>query len=244
MDNIYGVKYQEKQIAYNRTAKTRTRYNILGLIVHGTANLSKTADANAHYNYFNNGDRNYSGDYFVDNTGIIRINDWKKYYTWHIGDYKKRGLSAPKHGLYNKNTVSIEICVNNYNDSAKMKTTIDNTIKLACYLIKNEIYLKPSSVYRHFDVTTKFCPGAGYDCVDLDNPGIAPNWKSFKNNLTSLYNSVGTGNVNLSEEEETTTKTTTSYFVQAGAFSKKANAEALIKKLKKDGYNAILKTSY
>jgi N-acetylmuramoyl-L-alanine amidase len=38
--------------------------------------------------------------------------------------------------------------------------------------------------------------------------------------------------------------TKVNYYVQAGAFSKKANAEELITKLKKDGYNAILKTSY
>lgn len=240
MDNIYGVKYIEKQIKYNVTSKTRNRYNIIGLVVHGTANTAKTADAKAHYNYFNSGNKNSSADYIVDNTQIVRLNDFTKSYTWHIGDYKNRGLSAPKHGLYNSNTLGIEMCVNNYKDTEKMKETVNNTIKLACYLIKNVIYLKPSKVFRHFDVTTKWCPGLGYDCVDLDNPEIAPNWKSFKEDLTELYKSVGTGNIDLSSKTVSTAKV--NYYVQAGAFSKESNAKELVEKLKKDGYNAIIKT--
>jgi N-acetylmuramoyl-L-alanine amidase len=41
-------------------------------------------------------------------------------------------------------------------------------------------------------------------------------------------------------KEQTTT--TVKYYVQAGAFSKEENAKELVEKLKKDGYNAIIKT--
>lgn len=47
------------------------------------------------------------------------------------------------------------------------------------------------------------------------------------------------------KEQTTTTTTTTTaikYYVQAGAFSKESNAKELVEKLKKAGFNAIIKT--
>ena len=49
-----------KQIAYNITRRTNT---IEYIVIHDTGNTSKGANAEAHFNYFNGGNRNSSADF-------------------------------------------------------------------------------------------------------------------------------------------------------------------------------------
>jgi N-acetylmuramoyl-L-alanine amidase CwlA len=161
-----GIPVYLEQIDFNITQMNRTRYDMIGLMIHGTANLDHAADDLSHFNYFNSANRNASADWFVDHDSITRLNDWRKFRSWAIGDYKEHGLTQPLHGLYNSNTCSIELCVNYADDPVKMKATIENGAKLAVYLMKYELFLNMNQLYRHFDSTRKYCPGLGYPMVD------------------------------------------------------------------------------
>ena len=83
------------QIKCNRSNRGGTP--IKYIVVHDTGNPSRGANATAHYNYFNGGDRSSSADFFVDDTQVLCVNDYYKYYTWHCGD--GRG----KYGITNRN---------------------------------------------------------------------------------------------------------------------------------------------
>ena len=50
------MKINKKQIAYNRTSRNQKPVYI---VIHDTGNPGKGANANAHFNYFNGGNRNY-----------------------------------------------------------------------------------------------------------------------------------------------------------------------------------------
>ena len=92
------------QIKYNRSARNGAviRY----IVVHDTGNTTRGANATAHYNYFNSGDRSSSADFFVDDTQILCVNDYRKYYTWHCGD------GHGEYGITNANPVGAEFCIN------------------------------------------------------------------------------------------------------------------------------------
>ena len=59
------------QIKYNKSDRNGTP--IKYIVVHDTGNPSRGANATAHYNYFNGGNRNASADFFVDDTQIICV---------------------------------------------------------------------------------------------------------------------------------------------------------------------------
>ncbi len=154
----------KKQIAYNKSKRTTA---IEYIVIHDTANKNKGADAMAHFNYFNGGDRQSSADFFVDDTNIIQVNDYKKFYTWAVGDGKG------KYGITNANSVSIEICVNedsNYN-AAFLKA-----VELAKLLMK-ELNIPAERVVRHYDASRKNCPAS----MSSNNWAY---WQDFKNRLS------------------------------------------------------------
>ena len=137
----------KKQIAYNRVLrKTAIKY----IVIHDTGNKSKGANADAHFNYFNGGNRNSSADFFVDDKKILQINDYKKYYTYQCGDGKG------KYGITNSNSLGIEICVNSDGDYNK---AYDNAVELTKYLMK-ELNIPIERVVRHYDASHKNCPAS------------------------------------------------------------------------------------
>ena len=141
------VNIEKKQIAYNRVARTG---NIKYIVIHDTANTKKGADADAHFKYFNGGNRNSSADFFVDDKKILQVNDYQKYYTWQVGDGKG------KYGITNQNSIGIEICINadgNYDAAFK------NTVELTKYLMK-ELNIPAERVVRHYDASRKNCPAS------------------------------------------------------------------------------------
>ena len=141
------MQIEKKQIAYNRVSRSSTiRY----IVIHDTGNKAKGANADAHFNYFNGGNRNASADFFVDDKKILQVNDYTKYYTWHVGDGKG------KYGITNANSVGIEICVNadgNY-DAAYLKA-----VELTKYLM-GVLGIDDSHVVRHYDASRKNCPAS------------------------------------------------------------------------------------
>ncbi len=136
---------EKKQIAYNRVARTGA---IKYIVIHDTQNESNGADADAHFNYFNGGNRNSSADFFVDDKKILQVNDYTKYYTWQVGDGKG------KYGITNQNSVGVEICINADGDYDK---TFLNAVELTKYLMK-ELGIPADRVVRHYDASRKNCP--------------------------------------------------------------------------------------
>ncbi|MBQ3118158.1 MAG: N-acetylmuramoyl-L-alanine amidase [Clostridia bacterium] len=154
---------EKKQIAYNRLVRTSA---IKYIVIHDTGNKSKGSDADAHFKYFNGGNRNSSADFFVDDTKILQVNDYTKYYTWQVGDGKG------KYGITNQNSVGIEICVNADGDYSK---AFENAVELTKHLMK-ELDIPAERVVRHYDASRKNCPASmsGEDWA---------RWKEFKEKI-------------------------------------------------------------
>lgn len=152
------------QIKYNRSNRggTPIRY----IVVHDTGNPSRGANATAHYNYFNGGDRSSSADFFVDDTQVLCVNDYYKYYTWHCGD------GHGKYGITNRNSVGIEFCINVDSDRDK---TLERTAQLVRELMQ-ELNIPIERVVRHYDASRKNCPQS------MSKNGWAQ-WYKFKEKL-------------------------------------------------------------
>lgn len=134
------------------------------IVVHDTANTSKTATSLAHINYYQTNKRGASAHYTVDDTRIVQTvadND----IAYHCGDKKNDKVN-------NKNSIGIEMCINQGGDFNK---TVDSAVKLTQYLM-DEYNIPKSRVIRHFDVTGKPCPGKFLN----ENPD---GWKQFKDKL-------------------------------------------------------------
>ena len=152
------------QIKYNRSNRggTPIRY----IVVHDTGNPSRGANATAHYNYFNGGDRSSSADFFVDDTQVLCVNDYYKFYTWHCGD------GHGKYGITNRNSVGIEFCINVDSDRDK---TLERTAQLVRELMQ-ELNIPIDRVVRHYDASRKNCPQS------MSGNGWAQ-WYKFKEKL-------------------------------------------------------------
>ena len=158
------MKINKKQIAYNKAPRTQKPVYI---VIHDTGNTGKGANANAHFNYFNGGNRNASADFFVDDTQILQVNDYTQYYTWHCGDGKG------KYGITNRNSVGIEICVNS---DGNYDVAFCKTVELTKYLMK-ELNIDIDHVVRHYDASRKNCPAS----MSINGWAL---WNTFKNKLT------------------------------------------------------------
>ncbi|OWZ83243.1 N-acetylmuramoyl-L-alanine amidase family protein [Natranaerobius trueperi] len=135
----------KKLINYNYSS--RNKESIKYIVIHDTGNLSKGADANAHYNYFNTKDRQASAHYFVDDSKVLQVvEDFNA--SWHCGD------GNGKFGITNSNSIGVEICINSDGDYNK---ALDHTVELVKDLMSN--YSIPiERVVRHFDASKKICP--------------------------------------------------------------------------------------
>lgn len=132
-----------KQIQFNKTERReKPRY----IVIHTTGNTNPGADKEAHFTYWNSGNVGQSADFVVDDGGVLQINDYTKYYTWHCGDGKG------KYGITNENSIGVEICVNEGGDFEKALThTVEFIRKL-----KAETGIE--NVVRHYDASRKLCP--------------------------------------------------------------------------------------
>ena len=159
------MKINKKQIAYNRTARTQKPVYI---VIHDTGNTGKGANANAHFNYFNGGNRNASADFFVDDTQALQVNDYNKFYTWHCGDGKG------KYGITNSNSIGIEICINS---DGNYDAAFQNAVALTKQLM-SELNIPIERVVRHYDASRKNCPAS----MSNNNWLL---WHTFKAQLTA-----------------------------------------------------------
>lgn len=162
------------QIKYNITKRSGV---ISYIVIHDTGNKGKGADAKAHFNYFNGGNRNASADFFVDDKEIRQINDYTKYQTWHVGDGKG------KYGITNSNSIGIEICVNS---DGNYDRAFLNAVELTKYLMK-ELNIPLERVVRHYDASRKNCPAS----MSKSSWVL---WKEFKAMLKEERKILETGN--------------------------------------------------
>ena len=157
------IKINEKLVKYNFSSRNGEKIKYIS--IHDTGNKRRGADAEAHFYFFNGGDRGASAHYFVDDKQILRIiKDEHK--SWHCGDGKG------KYGIRNENSIGIEMCINSDGDFNK---TYLNTLKLTKYLM--EKYNIPlENVVRHYDASRKLCPN-----VFKENNW--EKWNKFKEHL-------------------------------------------------------------
>lgn len=135
---------EKKLIKYNFSTGNDPKY----IVVHDTGNPGKGADTDAHYRYFNGGNRSASAHYFVDDHSIIQtVEDANA--SWHCGDGKGQ------YGITNYNSIGIEICINSDGDYNK---AVQNTIELVKFLMKKH-NIPLDKVVRHYDASRKNCPG-------------------------------------------------------------------------------------
>jgi len=159
------MEINKKQIAYNKTKRSqRPQY----IVIHDTGNKNKGANAEAHFNYFNGGDRQASADFFVDDKQILQVNDYNTYYTWHCGDGKG------KNGITNATSIGIEICVN---ADGNYDVAFQNAVALTKQLMA-ELNIPIDRVVRHYDASGKNCPAS----MSANNWAL---WNTFKVQLQS-----------------------------------------------------------
>ena len=136
----------KKLIKYNHSS--RNGQSIKYIVIHDTGNPRAGADAEAHYKYFNGGDRQASAHYFVDDKSIIQtVEDSQA--SWHCGD------GGGKYGITNSNSIGVEICINADGDYEK---AVANMVELVKHLM-GKYSIPPERVVRHYDASRKICPG-------------------------------------------------------------------------------------
>ncbi|UZQ49950.1 N-acetylmuramoyl-L-alanine amidase [Clostridium kluyveri] len=153
----------KKLIKFNFSSVNDIKY----IVVHDTANTDRGADAEAHYRYFNSGDRQSSAHYFVDNKEIVQlVEDYNA--SWHCGD------GGGRYGITNHNSIGVEICVNSDCDYDK---AVSNAVDLVKFLMK-KYNIAIDRVVRHYDASRKICPQS----MSADN---WQKWWGFKNRFAS-----------------------------------------------------------
>ena len=213
--------YAMKTNLANRSnyGEKRDTKDIKFIVIHYTGNDGDKDENNA--NYFKNNITYTSAHYFVDSDSITKtVPD--DYVAWAVGDAKYPNTKGAKyHGkCTNANSISIELCDDILNGviypSAK---TIQNAIELVKKKMK-EYNIPQSNVIRHYDVSGKSCPA--YWVNDAK-------WKKeFWDKLTEP------------KKESTSTSKKVTYYVFAGAYKVKVNADAQLNKVKKAGFKASL----
>ena len=137
---------KKKLIRFNFSSRKGARVSYI--VVHDTGNRAASADAMNHYRYFNGGNRRASAHYFVDDKGVVQLVE-DAYAAWHCGDGRGR------YGISNRNSIGVELCINQGNDMAKTYAYARDLIRalMARYGIPK------SRVVRHYDASRKICPG-------------------------------------------------------------------------------------
>ena len=157
------LQITKKLIKFNFSSGNDIKY----IVVHDTANTDRGADAEAHYRYFNGGDRQSSAHYFVDDKEIVQlVQDYNV--SWHCGD------GGGRYGITNHNSIGVEICVNCDCDYEK---AVSNTVDLVKFLMQ-KYGISIDRVVRHYDASRKICPESMSD-------NNWERWWNFKSRLSS-----------------------------------------------------------
>ena len=155
---------------------TRSTDEIQYLVIHYTGNDGDAAANNAAY--FQNNVVKASAHYFVDDTTVYRSVPEEKI-AWAVGgtqyaDCAQSGGGTMYGKITNRNSISIELCDTLRDGTYRAsEETLANAVQL-CRELMDRYRIPLSRVYRHFDVTGKYCPRYFVDEAA---------WASFKRRL-------------------------------------------------------------
>jgi N-acetylmuramoyl-L-alanine amidase CwlA len=134
------------------------------------------------------------------------------------------GCGSGKKGSYNDSYIQFEICEDALNDEKYFNEAFNMAIELCKQLMK-QYNIPAKNVVSHKEANQK-----GY----ATNHGDCDHWlKKFGKDMEWFRKQ-------LTKKEEKKETTNATYIVQVGAYSKKANAEAMQKKLKAAGFDAAI----
>lgn len=135
------------------------------IVVHETDNYRATAGAKTHASAQSKGHLSTSVHYYCGSDGIYQAAEHSDG-TYSIG--REYGGSHAVKDANNRNSINIEICVNEDGDYSVAR---QNAIELVKYLIQTT-GIPAERVIRHYDAKGKYCPRKM-----LDNPAL---WEDFK----------------------------------------------------------------
>ncbi len=138
------------------------------IVIHETDNYSVGAGAKRHAEAQFLGHLSMSVQYYAGSDGIYQAAEHSDG-TYSVGT--EYGGNHSVHDANNRNTINIEICVNEDGDYSKAR---QNAIRLVRYLIQ-ETGIPVGRVIRHFDAKGKYCPRKMMDRPEL--------WEDFKNKI-------------------------------------------------------------
>ena len=185
--------------------------------VHDTANTDAGANAKAHAGYLKGAAAAAipaSWHFTVDDKVIYQHLPLTEN-GWHAGD--------GTNGTGNRQSIGIEICENRDGNRVKAEA---NAAWLAAKLIREVKTLRPfpACMKQHYDWSKKNCPAQ----IRVRKNGWTNFLKQVENYLKPAQKpAIPDGGL---------------YRVQVGAYTQKANAEAMLARLKKAGFDAIIVT--
>lgn len=205
------VEIRKMIIPVSRARSGIKRTGLVGITIHNTGNYSKGAGALNHAKYLAGGGKNNQVSWH------FAVDD--KLITQTIPLDEVAWHAGDGGGNGNYKTIAIEICVN---PDSNLTTACNNAAQLVAHLLK-DYNLNINQVYQHNHWSGKNCPS------ELRR-GKPYSWQDFLNKVKS-YGS-------LSPSPAPSGKL---YRVQVGAYSVRANAEAMLKKLKGAGFDGYIK---
>ena len=185
--NGISINKQLININYTKGVEIKPKY----IVIHDTDNRAKGANAQANRDFFaNHKDAKVSAHYVVDDSNIVQVLE-DNWLGWHSGEVRNNKMN-------NKNSIAIEMCVNEDNDFGK---TFENTVELTKYLME-KYHISKENVIRHNDVTGKTCP----KMMIVDRPNL---WGEFKGQIAQENKTDGNKSSDEINVEEIKNKTET-----------------------------------
>lgn len=236
--------YATKNDCYKKAQKMTPK----GIVVHSTGannpNLKRYVDApdevgvNQYGNHWNNPvsvmKRSVCVHSFIgyDKNKKVRVANILPY------NYCCWGVGSGSKGSYNYNPayIQFEMCEDGLTDKTYFTAVRDVAIEYCAYLCK-EFNLPVENIVSH-----KEAHALGYG----SNRGDPDNWWSKHGYTMDMFRAAVKAKLNTQQETTpppTPTESKTLYRVQTGAFSKKANADALAAKLKAAGFDTYITQS-
>lgn len=177
-------------------------------------------------------------------------------------NYRPWGCADGSRGSCNDGWIQFEICEDSLNDKEYFNKVYKEAIELCSYLCK--LYgLNPRGLVNHNGVSVPVITchadahflGLASNHGDINHwfPKYGKNMNDVRNDIEKLLKSSANDGVSDKKEESNYSPSSpkdtnkdnnkVKYYVQAGAFKSKDNADKRIKKLVDDKFNAILKKS-
>lgn len=163
--------------------------NPIYIVVHETDNTAKGAGAERHAQAQKNGNLQTSVHYYSGSDGVYQAAEHFDG-TFSIG--REYGGNHSVKDANNRNTINIEICVNEDGDYSTARA---NAIELVKYLIQTT-GIPSERVIRHYDAKGKYCPRKM-----MDDPAL---WEDFKAQISGKVQQPGqsTGSTQKPEQEK------------------------------------------